>query len=311
MTSNSPSGLDLTHTFNVQSVKGLYLLTANKYIKVASATFLFLEIIETLPDEVNLVWPTKFGFAKVLFLFNKYSPLVDQILDFTTIFDLTGDVQLCLKRYTAVSWIYFAGVLQSESILLSRTIALWGWNTYVLTLLGGGGFGIVILCIYAVYQSNLFVKFPQEDVMRLVGCIPDNFDAWPAVACVTIGETAVIALTFGRWYQDRSVMGGGNAMFPTMYRDGALAYLAVGVISVVNVIVLLTAPPEFVSCMEMPLRVIHSTLCTRVLLNLRRSAAGSPGLTTLGTEQANAPTLAWELASIAFPENGGGCPIED
>ena len=60
-----------------------------------------------------------------------------------------------------------------------------------------------------------------------------------------------------------------------------------------------------------PLRAIHSTLCTRVLLNLRQSAAGSPGLTSLGTEQANAPTLAWELASIAFPENDDQCPIDD
>ncbi|KAM5534716.1 hypothetical protein V8D89_011580 [Ganoderma adspersum] len=299
MAYNAPlaSGTDLTHTFNVQSFRGWDLLRTNKYIKVASATVLSLEMISTLPDEVNLVWPTRISFAKALFLFNKYSPLLDQIVDFMNIFNFSGDVQLCVKRYNVISWFYFIGVLQSESILLSRTVALWGWNAYVLALLLGGGVAIVALCIYTVYQSNLYVQFPQEHVLRIMGCIPSNFDVWPALACVTIGETAVIVLTFGRWYQDRSATGRTNVMFPTMYRDGALAYLVVGAISLANVFVLMLAPPELTSCMEMPLRVAHSTLCTRVLLNLRQSAAKSPGNTTLG-EQTRDPTLAWELATI-------------
>ncbi|PIL27387.1 hypothetical protein GSI_10535 [Ganoderma sinense ZZ0214-1] len=70
MAASAPTNVDLTHTFMVYSSEGLYLLTANKYMKVASATLLFLEIISTLPDEVN------------------------QIVDFTTIFDFTGDLQV-------------------------------------------------------------------------------------------------------------------------------------------------------------------------------------------------------------------------
>ena len=35
-------------------------------------------------------------------------------------------------------------LIRTPAILLSRTIALWGRNTYVLALLGGGGFGIVV-----------------------------------------------------------------------------------------------------------------------------------------------------------------------
>ncbi|PIL27369.1 hypothetical protein GSI_10516 [Ganoderma sinense ZZ0214-1] len=147
MANIAPDGINLTHTFIVQSSGGLNLLRTTKYIKLASATLLLLEMISTFPDEVSvnfplripstrsynrtrvdLVWPNKFGFAKATFLFNKYSPFLDEIVDFMNIFNFTGNVQLCVKRYNVLSWFYFTGVLQSEIILLSRTVAFWGWN---------------------------------------------------------------------------------------------------------------------------------------------------------------------------------------
>ena len=36
-----------------------------------------LEILSTLPDEVALVWPNKLDVMKIVFLANKYSPLLD------------------------------------------------------------------------------------------------------------------------------------------------------------------------------------------------------------------------------------------
>ena len=45
-----------------------------------------------------------------------------------------------------------------------------------------------------------------------------------------------------------------------------------------------------------PLRVVHSTLVTRVLLNLRTSAAMTSGYTGYGDQTRFTTTLGWELA---------------
>ena len=45
-----------------------------------------------------------------------------------------------------------------------------------------------------------------------------------------------------------------------------------------------------------PLREVHSTLVTRVLLNLRQSAAMTSGYTGYGDQTRFTTTLGWELA---------------
>ena len=42
-----------------------------------------LEIVSTLPDEVALVWPNKLDVMKIVFLINKYSPLLDATIAIT------------------------------------------------------------------------------------------------------------------------------------------------------------------------------------------------------------------------------------
>ncbi|KAI0701606.1 hypothetical protein C8Q76DRAFT_234919 [Earliella scabrosa] len=50
-------------------------------------------------------------------------------------------------------------------------------------------------------------------------------------------------------------------------------------ISIMNVVVMFTVPHELSSSMQLPLRVVHSALCTRVFLNLRKAAARTSGVT--------------------------------
>ncbi|TBU37755.1 hypothetical protein BD309DRAFT_875788 [Dichomitus squalens] len=82
------------NVYSVGGDSGLYLLRATKYVKVSSATLLVLEILSTLPDEVALVWPGRLSMSKALYLFNKYSPIVDQALDQVTIFQTTTSLQV-------------------------------------------------------------------------------------------------------------------------------------------------------------------------------------------------------------------------
>ncbi|EJF63575.1 hypothetical protein DICSQDRAFT_125406 [Dichomitus squalens LYAD-421 SS1] len=81
------------------SVDDLYLYQVAKRPLVATMVYL-----------VSLIWTTNWSVMKVVFLVNKYSPVID-----ITLMALGPDS-------------YFAGTLVSETILLVRTYALWGFD---------------------------------------------------------------------------------------------------------------------------------------------------------------------------------------
>ncbi|KAI0701637.1 hypothetical protein C8Q76DRAFT_802604 [Earliella scabrosa] len=66
-----------------------------------------------------------------------------------------------------------------------------------------------------------------------------------------------------------------SVLVQTLYRDGIHFYCIVLGFTIVNVLVMLFGPEGLTSVMQILLRVIHSALCTRVLLNLRKAATDS------------------------------------
>ncbi|TBU55108.1 hypothetical protein BD310DRAFT_979870 [Dichomitus squalens] len=106
------------NVYGVGGYSDLYLLRASKYVKVSSGTLLLLEILSTLPDEAAFVWPGRMSISKALYLFNKYSPLVDQTLDIVTIFQTPANLQVRTRFQVSIR------LLTKKSIAL--LIALQG-----------------------------------------------------------------------------------------------------------------------------------------------------------------------------------------
>ncbi|KAI0765101.1 hypothetical protein C8Q74DRAFT_1431025 [Fomes fomentarius] len=145
--------------------------------------------------------------------------------------------------------------------------------------------GIIFVCdpisstsIHTDGKDNGFMGL-QQICRNTPSCTQDQ-DAWPAYLCMILAETGIVVLTLLKQYMNPVGEGASKSvLFETMYRDGLFFYAIVLSISVVNVLVMLFAPPELSPAMQMPLRVIHSALCTRVLLNLRKAASASPDAT--------------------------------
>ncbi|KAJ2986273.1 hypothetical protein NUW54_g9835 [Trametes sanguinea] len=134
---------------------------------------------------------------------------------------------------------------------------------------------------------------PDRMVLQITGCVPSVddsragcsicvFSSLRPVCCVIIyiqrilmrTRAVVVSLTVRKMWQ---MFAGGTAhrslLVWTMYRDGSLYYVLLLVVSIGNLCFMLLAPKAATSIMQMPLRVVHSTLCTRVLLNLRKVAS--------------------------------------
>ncbi|RPD65327.1 hypothetical protein L226DRAFT_557906 [Lentinus tigrinus ALCF2SS1-7] len=261
--------------------RDLNFLNVTKYSKVVAFTLSLLEIISTFPEEIALVWPNKLDLMKVVFLVNKYSPLLDTTLSITLdIF--TYEAKSCAIQYQILAYWYITGILFSEFILIARTRALWQFNPFVTALLLGAGLEMVALVLYITHETISYTEYPEGPLLRIAGCLPSiqDQDLWPAYMYMILAETGIVFLTLFKWYLEPVDLKRGR-LFATMYRDGSLFFAIVLVLSVVNLLVMLFAPQDMSSSMQMPLRVIHSALCTRVLLNLRHaSKSTSDGINT-------------------------------
>ncbi|PIL27811.1 hypothetical protein GSI_10965 [Ganoderma sinense ZZ0214-1] len=276
MTTNGP--FLLPESF--PSATSLYLYQVNRYISFASMTYSILEIVSTLPDEVELIWPARRGFMKTVFLINKYSPLIDFTL--VALVDLVRrEPEACRVSFQVLTYSYLLGTLVSEFILIARTYALWGCDrrlVYCALFIAGMMIPHAFYIVYDMLRESDF-KSGQE-VTHLIGCMPNIHDrnAWPAYTYLICSETMVVILTVLKRYVDPEIVQGSFAsvVLPTMYRDGTCFWAVVLALSILNLLMMFFAPGGLSYSVQMPLRVVHSALCNRVLLNLRRAAACVP-----------------------------------
>ncbi|RDX46624.1 hypothetical protein OH76DRAFT_1355587 [Lentinus brumalis] len=177
-------------------------------------------------------------------------------------------------------------------------MALWQFNPFVTALLVGAALEMVPLVLFITHETVSVAEYPDSSVLRTAGCLPStqDQDLWPAYLYMILAETGrpdytcrshAFILTLGQ---------GSGRLLAIMYRDGSLFFVIVLVLSIMNLLVMLLTPQEMSSSMQMPLQVIHSALCTRVLLNLRKASThSSDGIHT--DEVARHSTLAFDHAS--------------
>ncbi|KAI0767310.1 hypothetical protein C8Q74DRAFT_1370122 [Fomes fomentarius] len=262
-------------------IQSLWLLEVTKYTAVASITFLVLEIISTTDQEVTYIWPSRWTAMKVIYLINRYSPLIDGPLGLSTYMGAIDGESFEL-RFTIVGYVYAAGTYFSEFILVARTLALYDFKRYICL---GMSLLMVALIVPSLIYLHTYLSSVQydanADMLRLLGRIPSGYTrpAWTLTACILISETVVVVLTIIKQLQSSSKGSVRSPLVRVMYRDGSYTYVVMLALTIANLCTMLLAPGPAQALLQMPLRVTHSVLCSRVLLNLRVAADHRQGLT--------------------------------
>ncbi|KAM5541793.1 hypothetical protein V8D89_004522 [Ganoderma adspersum] len=274
----------------------LYLCDVHKYIQIAAIACCVLEAIDTLPDEIRYLWPSQWSGMKVIYLVNKYSPLIDVVF-LVQFLVVSNDPHECGIQFQLRTYCFVVGTLFSELILIARTYALWGCNKPILYFTIFASALMVPHVFYVVYDMlrwNTMWFAENGPVVQAFGCLPvlNDRDSWPAFVYLISAELMVVLLTLLRRYLEPLAFPDSSSyssvLLCTMYRDGTWFWAIVLVFSVGNLFMMFFAPKELRSSMQQAVRTVHSALCTRVLLNLRKAAASTSntradGLTTMAT----------------------------
>ncbi|KAJ7128658.1 hypothetical protein C8R44DRAFT_979272 [Mycena epipterygia] len=208
---------------------------------LACATVLIYDWLCTLNQEISHVRARPWSTGTLFFVLNRYLPFIDVFISLSA--KLTRISPECLTRIKIVAWLNTFGIFLSEVILMLRTYALWERKRAVLI-------SMAILCICTVIPTAVFVQLELGSLEYVptdgVGCALARASSIIVFAylMLMISETTIVVLTAIKAYQAS--------------------------ISLANILVPILAPSMFSNWFATPQRVLHSVLCTRVLLLIRK-----------------------------------------
>ncbi|KDR82178.1 hypothetical protein GALMADRAFT_264430 [Galerina marginata CBS 339.88] len=238
---------------------------------VAASTLLVWDILLTLDKEVDMVWKADWNLMKVLYLFQRYLPIVDTI--FLNLQSQLGEnlgAAECLRLYSASGWLMFFGFALSEVILTLRAWAVWNRErrlTIILVVLWVMVWGPIAAFI-AHFIRSIIIGPPPYAGYRGCFVYDANTSLFLCFLLLTVwnivvfGLMAVVGIRIRAWSSK-------SKLFQLIYRDGAIYYLYVFAFSALNVIAIVTFRSGYQFTLTSLERCLHSVLASRVLLNLR------------------------------------------
>ncbi|KAJ3557855.1 hypothetical protein NM688_g1250 [Phlebia brevispora] len=261
MEADTDTVTSVDHAQTVRFMTGLSPLLATDYKPVlisiwqyaaASMTILVYDWLLLLDDEVRFIWRSPSVFVKIIYLIIRYPTFTDISL--------------------TVVYIATIGTACTELVLIWRTFALWEKSRKVLI-------GLLIMwgvwvCgnIYPVIRFTESVVFVAQTLPGVPGCYLVSGDPiiFTCYATLLGVEIVIIILTLAKGI--RTFRHTRSALVKTLYRDGILFFLLVTSSSLGNVLTLLLAPIEYTDLLNSLARVIHTVVCCRVVIHLRRAA---------------------------------------
>ncbi|THH06294.1 hypothetical protein EW145_g4184, partial [Phellinidium pouzarii] len=238
-----------------------------QYVGVASATVLVYDWTLTIDEEVAFVWPSRWGWPKILYLFNRYTVFADAALiiyAFTDGFHRTTVTVLLIG--TDAQILSFSSSLIFTDLFRDKRVWFRNCANFLCNLSRcrapdataiNQSFPIVILAmllIVATLSVDVFV------LIRYLGNITYFIE-------IIVLETTMLILLVLKALQDSRYS--RSTLMMRMLNDGVIYFLYIFASSIINLCTILLAPLEQHNMFIITQRVFHSIFCTRVLLHIR------------------------------------------
>ncbi|KAH7885773.1 hypothetical protein F5I97DRAFT_1150618 [Phlebopus sp. FC_14] len=248
-----------------------FRLHASKFMKVSSLSILAYDYGLTMEREIDLMWGTDWGIARILFCLARYLPFVDASVyhyyAFATLADPDG-YEDCTSLYYAAMWLDIFGICAAEGLLILRTFAMWKCNKKILLgLLVLAAAPLSVALVLEVKGAGLLSYGPAPEP-GVPGCYEtrSNDLLYAFFLLLVVFETVVLGLTAYRASQQLRQSSG--PLMRALYVDSIINLLCL----LLNVIVMKTIPPSYDDVFETFPGTMHSVISSRIMFNLRESA---------------------------------------
>ncbi|TDL25204.1 hypothetical protein BD410DRAFT_630725 [Rickenella mellea] len=236
---------------------------------IAAVTVLIWDYLITLPDEVALVWPSSWSISKFLFMLNRYLVFIDSIM-LVYVLMFGDDAKVCTNTFRILAFISVVGCMAGQCILILRAYAVWGsqFNKLYAVIFG------TYLCIFAVtlWAAAKYIGGAYSTgipALGMKGCTLffKNRLAWVDIALIAVIEIVSTGLMIIKAIQHFRVS--RSSLMTIIYHDGLLYFAFLLAATISNLMVIVFAPVEISEFMVVVQRVLHSVLCSRIILHIR------------------------------------------
>ncbi|KZV98252.1 hypothetical protein EXIGLDRAFT_763737 [Exidia glandulosa HHB12029] len=284
--------------------QGLQDLQLTKYIYGSALTILVWDWCLTFEDERETIWRKRTNLLQVLYYLNRYGTFVFTVFNVISVnlpSRLVTDARYILTSHSCEGWLHVS--------LSAQTAAQWLVTS-----------AIVTYRVRALYQSNRMMKVGIVVVwaltnigiivLTIVNLIPDKIVAelpFGLRACHSIVDVPLIftpflpglaydilAFSLALWkiYDHASTTstasrntGAGRSVYSLMAFDSALYFVIMSAATLVNIFIQLPFTRDTLRIMWDPmLMALGSTMCSRMVLNLKVAGSRRATETTTGSD---------------------------
>lgn len=249
------SGSRLIHTANVD---------------VAVTALMLHEYSITFASEVKYIWSARWNAPKVLYFITKYLALISQIIqiNYSVRFNVSSESCVTLVRLqSALTYIVF---VVTEALLLLRTSAMYKTRRAVFPALALLYFASMIAGIIVLAMWTTKIHFQLAPSPKLIpGCSfsHGNPVILIAFAILAAWEFTIFILASAKgWMEHTST---GASLLKIFYKDGFQFYIYSACVTIINIVVLFAASPEYIGLILSLERSAHAICATRLLLHVR------------------------------------------
>lgn len=245
------------------------------YIHLCILTLMVHDWLVLLRDEVKHFWRTKWSFTKILYLVSRYGPFLDMPI-LTVLQTAPGGAMghnACNILYKIVAWNMTLGLPISEIILILRTNAIYSKSKRVIIPLSIVYVISVAAGIAITVHHKVVVSGPQpSNLFNACSIVREDGRTWFVLLLFLIFELLIVILTVWKGIRD---LYSSTPLFRALYRDSVAFFLALFGVTLSAILILALAPLQYAGIAVTYARVVHSIICCRILLNLRRAAKAS------------------------------------
>ncbi|KAJ3908368.1 hypothetical protein F5879DRAFT_937875 [Lentinula edodes] len=241
------------------------------YFVVSSATLLVYDYCLTLGLERHLVWSNPYRWANVLYLVQRYLPLLDTAILLTVAAFLSDHInqKYCDAILNSSLWLHFVGTAFSEVLLSMRIYAISRQRVRHLGYIMPACFALILVANLVVAS----VLHTKEQIPRpLRGCLhTDNrIDFTVFIGTYVLydcGGFVLIIIPAIVEYKNRQF----SPLYDSVYRDGVFQYILLLAMCSINLVLVYGKSVRlYYLCMPM-LRAFHSITTSRIVLHIREA----------------------------------------
>ncbi|KAF7370936.1 hypothetical protein MSAN_00727600 [Mycena sanguinolenta] len=272
----------MTTPSSLQELQALFGLlrdarTTNE-LAVAALTAVVLEHLVNFPDEVNLVWKSRFSIANVAYICIRYFTLFVLCIDLSFMLRAEWSDHTCQAFLLGEMVLSTVIVVFADAILVFRVWILYGRSRVLLYVM----VPLIIAEIIAMIIVGVDTIRPLSQYVHvgplLGGCysleVPRLFTYYAVPPFITAG--LMFAMT--AYKCGTALLANGRSRTPVIaifMRDGLFWFLALLLVSIVEIVLWHNGRPTLAQIPVVPSTAFIAIISARVVLNIKHVASAT------------------------------------